>query len=376
SSQNISQPIVVPKEFFVAALQGKQRFDTTTVTFSPDKELLLRVLTMPVVENKTVAYIIQVARSLDTVQSALDNFKAILFVLLPLVVFITGIISAFLAKITLNPVDRIIKTVQKTTAENLKLRIPVPTTKDEVQRLAATFNDMLERLEKAFSSQRHFIQDASHELKTPLTILQGELEVTLKKIRSVDEYESVLNSSLEEIKRISKIVEDLLLLARFEDRETALDRREFDINRLLQSAIDELAVLAQHKKITVAFSADHTITINGDEQRLKQVFLNILDNAIKYTPSGGTISLSVSVTSRRVEISIADTGIGIPHTDLPHIFDRFYRIDKSRNSSGFGLGLSIAKTIIEAHQGSISADSVINHGTTFTISLPVTAPSH
>jgi signal transduction histidine kinase len=231
---------------------------------------------------------------------------------------------------------------------------------------------MLERLEKAFLSQQHFIQDASHELKTPLTILQGELEITLKKIRSAPEYEEVLQSSLEEIKRISKIVEELLLLARFEDQQAKLDCSRFNVGTLLTAVVDELNILAQQKEITLSCVINSLLTITADEGKLKQVLLNILDNAIKYTGPGGIVSVHASAAVDNLEIKISDTGIGIPSHDLPYIFDRFYRVDKSRSSRGFGLGLSIAKSIIEAHHGSIDAVSTLNQGTHITIRLPLT----
>jgi heavy metal sensor kinase len=376
SSKNMPASYAFPREFFTTALQGRPRFDTAAVSFSEGMELSVRVLTMPVFQEQDIMYIVQVASPLDSIQGALNDFKEILFVLLPLAVFITGIIGVFLAKITLNPVDRIIKTAQKITAESLKLRIQMPGTRDEIERLAATFNDMLDRLEKAFSSQQHFIQDASHELKTPLTILQGELEVTLKRIRTAAEYEEVLKSSLEEIRRISSIVENLLLLARVEDRETGLDVREFNLQRVLQEAVAGMEILARGKSLALSLSPDGAIMLRGDEQKLKQVFLNLLDNAIKYTPPHGSVSVSASTTAESVRITVQDSGIGIPPAELPHIFDRFYRVDKARSSSGFGLGLSIARSIVEAHRGTISAESSLNRGSTFTVFLPAPAPLH
>jgi heavy metal sensor kinase len=375
-SKNMPESFAFPREFFTTALQGRPRFATASVSFADGVELSVRVLTKPVFLEQDIVYVVQVASPLDSIQGALADFKEILFVLLPLAVFITGIIGALLAKITLNPVDRIIKTVQKITAESLKVRIPMPGTRDEIERLAATFNDMLDRLEKAFSSQKHFIQDASHELKTPLTILQGELEVTLKRIRSAAEYEEVLKSSLEEIRRISRIVENLLLLARVEDGATGLEVREFNLQRVLQEAVSAMEILAREKSLALSLSPDGAIMMRGDEQKLKQVFLNLLDNAIKYTPPHGSVSVSASATADSVRITVQDTGIGIPPAELPRIFDRFYRVDKARSSSGFGLGLSIAKSIVEAHRGTISAESSLNRGSAFTVFLPAEASFH
>jgi heavy metal sensor kinase len=371
ASRNTPKTITFPKEYFATALQGKPRFDTITFSFSNQPALTMRVFTTPVFVDKTARYIVQVAKSLDTIQAALDDFKEIVFVLLPLAIIITGLIGAFLTKIALSPVDRIIRTVQKITAENLKLRIQIPDTRDEIQRLAMTFNDMLERLERAFSSQKHFIQDASHELKTPLTILQGELEVALKNIRSPHEYEEVLQSSLEEIKRITDIVEELLMLARFEDQNADLVLSCFNMRQLIEEAVDEVSVLATQKEINLVHAADGPIMITGDKENLKKVLLNILDNAIKYTLPGGEVSVHASVSVNTIDITIADTGIGIPSHDVPHIFDRFYRVDKSRSSYGFGLGLPIAKTIVEAHHGTMSAQSTLHNGTRITIILPL-----
>jgi heavy metal sensor kinase len=377
TSKNTPETIMFPKEFFSSARLGKQRLDTTTVTFSDKQELTVRVLTTPVVQDNAIMYIVQVARSLDTIQSALNDFKQLLFVLLPLLIFFTGIIGALLAKITLSPVNRIIKSVKKIKADNLKQRVHVPGTNDEIQLLAATFNDLLERIEHTFTAQRHFIQDASHELKTPLTIMQGELEVTLKKMRTVSDYETVLRSSLEEIKRISKIVENLLLLARVENQEAALDRKELDLYQLLRSVIDDMEILAHQKNIALQFAGDEGLLISADEQKLKQTFINILDNAVKYTsPDHGHITINLIGSADAAEISFRDTGIGIPRDELPHIFERFYRVDKSRSSNGFGLGLSIAKSIIEAHRGTIAVESVLTQGTTITVSLPLSQPKN
>ncbi len=254
----------------------------------------------------------------------------------------------------------------------MKLKLKVPGTKDEIQKLAETFNTMLDRLERDFNSQRQLFQDLSHELKTPLTILKGEFEVALKKARSLEEYAFILKSALEEINRITSLAENLLLLAKFDSKEVGLDKKRLNLNSLLLNIINSLKGLSELKQIPISFAAsDEKVFLNGDENQLKTLFLNILDNAIKYTPQKGKIYISLERDRGLARVSIKDTGMGINKEEISHIFDRFYRVDKSRNSSGFGLGLSIAKSIAEAHEGKIEAESEPSKGTTFIVYLPL-----
>jgi heavy metal sensor kinase len=370
SSKNIQNISILSKKALTSELQKEKRFDTVSIEFSPDNPVTIRVLTIPVVENKKVAFIVQVASPLGTIQTALTNLKVILFLLLPLTVVLTGIIGVFLAKIALNPVDRMIDTIHQITAENLKLKVNIPDTKDEIRRLADTFNEMLERLEHAFSSQRQFIEDFAHELKTPLAVLKGEMEVALKRIRSTEEYESVLLSNLEEVNRINRIVEDLLMLARFDSSAIILEKKPLEISGLVNVIVNDIKVLADQKNISINFSAQGKINIYGDENQMKRLFINLLDNAIKYTQRNGKVIVSVEPVEDFARIEISDTGTGIPADEIKHVFDRFYRLDKSRHKPGFGIGLSIAKSIVDAHKGKIEVESKMNQGTTFTVFLP------
>ena len=230
---------------------------------------------------------------------------------------------------------------------------------------------MIARLDEAFTSQRQFMEDISHELKTPLSVLKGELEVTLKRIRSAQEYEATLHSSLEEVNHLAGIVENLLTLARFDAKTTTLQAASVDLNLLIKDALDAISVLAVQKNITLQLKGDHAADVLADKNQLKRMVLNILDNAIKYTQPGGTISIDLHRQKDSADIDITDTGIGIPENELPHIFDRFYRVDKSRSSAGFGLGLSIAQSIAMAHGGRIDVKNNVPQGTIFTISLPI-----
>ncbi len=350
--------------------RGADHFENVYLVVD-ERPTSFRILTTPVMENRRLSYVVQVASPLTQLHAVLRNLSLSLLFLLPLTVILTGLSGVFLVQLTLRPVDQMIDTIHQITAENLKLRLKIPGTKDEIESLAQTFNQMISRLDEAFTTQRQFMEDISHELKTPLSVLKGELEVTLKRIRSTQEYETTLQSSLEEVNHLAGMVENLLTLARFDAKTTTLQAVVLDLNLLLRDAVEAIQVLAVQKDISIQLNSAHTVEIIGDKHQLKRLILNILDNAIKYTPPGGKISIDLRQQKNTADIDITDSGIGIPEGELPHIFDRFYRIDKSRSSIGFGLGLSIAQSIAVAHGGRIYARANVPQGTTFTISLPI-----
>lgn len=371
SSQNIPSIVVLPEKTLNYVLRGNGRFDNLDIELPDSKSLLSRELTIPVIENDKVTYIVQVISPLTQVDEVLNRLRFILLLFLPVAILLTGIAGLFLAEMTLKPLKKIIETVHQITVENLKLRVDLPDTKDEIKKLADTFNDMLEKLDKSFSLQQQLIHDISHELRTPLTILKGELEVTLKKIRSREEYESLLRSSLEEMNKINRIIENLLMLARFDNKEVTLEIKPLDFSKLIQNILDDMKVLSDQKGIQMNFSSAESIIVEADENQLRRAILNIFDNAIKYTQEGGKIFVNLKKKNNIAELKISDTGIGITEENLPSIFNRFYRADKSRSSDGFGLGLSITKSIIETLKGKIEVESQLNQGTTFTIYIPL-----
>jgi two-component system, OmpR family, sensor kinase len=291
-----------------------------------------------------------------------------------------------LANQALRPVDRITRAAEQISTGDLTERVPMSAKMDEIGRLVATFNQMISRLQAAFERQKQFTSDASHEMRTPLAVMRGDIEIALRRERSADEYKRVLTSNLEEIVRLSRLVEDLLMLARADYGQVELRHEAVDLNKLCQQMVEYISPLAQQKgqdilyyhingkALETATVDSGEIMISGDMQRIKQLLLNLLDNAIKYTDFGGKVSLELKTEGKCAVIRIADTGRGIPPEDLPHIFERFFRKSKTtsdRSATGFGLGLSIVKWIVDSHSGKITAQSEVGRGTTFTVKFPL-----
>jgi two-component system, OmpR family, sensor kinase len=344
--------------------------------YEREHEMNFRVLSAPVLENNKITYIIQIAKPLNPIYLSLTKLKMLLFILLPLTVILAGIVGFFLINITLQPITNMIDSIHKIEVNNLNQKVDVPNTKDEINKLAITFNEMLSRINKSFTTQQQFTQDISHELKTPLTILKGQMEIALKKIRTHEEYEETISSSLEEVNRMSKILDELLTLEKFETNQMKLDIKSISITYLLKDLCDSIDILAQQRNIKISIYNNENIIIQGDERQIRSLFLNLLDNAIKYNKENGKVYIHIKKLENSVEIKIEDTGIGIKEEDLSHIFDRFYRTDKSRSTSGFGLGLSIVNLITKAHSGKIEVKSILNKGTIFTIILPINFQIH
>ena len=305
----------------------------------------------------------------------------------------------FLANKALKPVDRVTQTARMITSQNLNQRIQTLKVKDEISRLIDTFNEMISRLDQSFRQIKQFTTDASHELKTPLTILKGEVEVALRKKRPLHEYEQILESNLEEIDRMSKIVEDLLLLSKADIGEIRLNREDIHLIRFIGGLTEQMKILAQPKNIRIEISNhQNEIHVFGDTLRMRELFINLIENGIKYTEAGGSILITLTKETapppealRRAggsvnpltpkekkaatfaKIIVADTGIGIAKEDQEKIFNRFFRVDKarSREQGGSGLGLSICRWIVEAHQGEITVQSEPGKGSSFIVRLPL-----
>ncbi len=349
----------------------------------------LRIITFPVKENNQVTKMIQVASSLEDVEDALKTLLIILVVTVPSILMIASLGGQFLANKALKPVDRITQTARMITSQNLNQRIQTLKVKDEISRLIDTFNEMISRLDQSFRQIKQFTTDASHELKTPLTILKGEVEVALRKKRLSHEYEQILESNLEEINRMSKIVEDLLLLSKADIGEIRLNKEDINLTRFIAGLTEQMKILAQPKNIRIETSNhQEEIHVLGDSLRMRELFINLIENGIKYTEEGGSILITLTKekddpatpltpiekrAAKFAKIIVTDTGIGIAKEDQERIFNRFFRVDKarSREQGGSGLGLSICKWIVEAHQGEITVQSEPGKGSSFIVRLPL-----
>jgi heavy metal sensor kinase len=293
----------------------------------------------------------------------------------PLVLILASAGGYFLARKSLAPIASMNSQTKRISADNLSQRLDVTSPRDELGRLATTINDLLARLESSFKEQQRFIADASHELRTPLAVLRGETEVALAKQRSADEYQQSLSLIQEEAEQLSRIVEDLFILARQPiDAPARLMKERVSLNETVKDCARAAQVLATRKGVTLTTESNSaSIDLNGDKELITRMILNLLDNAVKYTPAGGEISLALTRQNGNAEIVVRDTGIGIAEVDRQRVFDRFYRVDKARSRAlgGAGLGLSIVRWIVEVHGGDIHVDSAPGRGSTFTVDLPL-----
>jgi two-component system, OmpR family, sensor kinase len=319
-------------------------------------------------------YFIRLGQSLEALRVARRHLLLVLGIAIPAALLLGSFGGLLLAQQALSPVDRITVAAEHIAKGDLSERVPSPAQMDEIGRLAATFNHMISRLQAAFERQKQFTSDASHELRTPLAVMRGGIEIALRRERPPAEYQRVLASNLEEIVRLTRLVEDLLMLARADSGRIELRCEPVDLNQLCAQMAEYITPLAEQRQQQLTYDAPSTpVTINADVQRLKQLLLNLLDNAIKYTEPQGHITLSLKPEGNEAVITIADSGRGIPAEDLPHIFERFFRRSaktSDRSATGFGLGLAIVKWIVDTHGGKIAAQSELGKGTRFTVSFP------
>jgi two-component system, OmpR family, sensor kinase len=362
---------------------GKNYYETVRLTDGND----LRVATRRIKAQEDVGgYYIRLGQPLETLDAARWRLLLILGIAMPVALLLGSYGGLLLANQALRPVDRITRAAEQISTGDLTERVPMSAKMDEIGRLVATFNQMISRLQAAFERQKQFTSDASHEMRTPLAVMRGDIEIALRRERSADEYKRVLTSNLEEIIRLSRLVEDLLMLARADSGRVELRHEPVDLNKLCQQMVEYISPLAQQKGQDIFYyhlngKARETATvdsgaikISGDMQRIKQLLLNLLDNAIKYTDFGGKVSLELKTEDKCAVITVADTGRGITPEDLPYIFERFFRKSKTtsdRSATGFGLGLSIVKWIVDSHSGKITAQSEVGRGTTFTVKFPL-----
>ena len=390
-------PLAVSPNGLKNATEGYATYETI-----PGPEAYpIRILTFPIVAGGKMLNVLQVGMSLEGLYRERTNFLWTLAALIPVALVLAGGSGWLLARRALRPVDRMTQAARRIGAERLAQRLEGAETDDELGRLARTLNEMLGRLEAGFVQVRRFTADASHELRTPLTVMKGEMEVALRSARDPEEYRRVMASALEEVARMGRLVDDLLVLSRADAGALRWGREPVELDRLTEEVAKQGEVLGRGRGVVVRIQHLEPLIAEGDEQRLKQLLLNLVDNAVKYTPAGGQVTLTLRQVAgtpgnrasepsgtdpnREVtrvldcaptawaEIAVQDAGAGIPAEALPRIFERFYRVDdaRSREVGGAGLGLCIAKTIAEAHGGPIEVESALGVGSTFIVRLPL-----
>jgi signal transduction histidine kinase len=325
----------------------------------------------PVVNNGKVVGWIRVSRSLQPLSSTLFNLRIIMFISIPLYVLLASAGGLFLAKRALHPIGYITKTAKEISKGDLTQRLKLNKTEDEVGRLAETFDEMLDKLENSIKKERQFASDASHELRTPIAIITAQTEEALTGSHGVQEYREAIETIRDESKKMSHIISQLLMIYRSDEGRYKFNFEILNLNGIIEDIVNEFQDVANDNGLDIAFNAVDEIRIKADQTLITRLFINIIDNAIKYTQSGGKITVSLSKTDGYSITTIEDTGIGISENDIPFIFDRLYQVDRSREDRGNGLGLAIAKWITELHKGEISVESKLDAGSKFIIKLPL-----
>ena len=320
-------------------------------------------------------YVVEVGVSTARTEETVRQVLLMLAIGLPVAVCVAVTGGFVLVRRALKPVDNLSQKAAVITQHNLSERLPVVRTGDELERLSLSLNLMISRLEDAINSSKQFVADASHELRTPLAVLRGELENLAQDLQLKSQTRETLGSALEEVDRLADIVEGLLALSRLDTGEVKSEWIRFDLAELVATTADQMSLLAEDKHITVICDCAERVMVEGDQARLKQVVVNLLDNAIKYTPDGGRIRLKIARDAGSAVLDVVDDGIGIPPEALPHVFKRFFRVDGSRSREhgvgGAGLGLSIVKSICDAHGARVEVSSTPGQGSLFRVRQPL-----
>ena len=317
-------------------------------------------------------YVIVVAESRRDMIDQMRALRRIFLLSLPAMLLVAGFAGYLLARKSLAPIAEMTAQAERISAESLHEGLPVKNKNDELGRLALVFNDLLARIKSSFDGMRQFTADASHELRTPLAIIRGEADVALSQERAPGEYRETLAIIQDEARLLSGIVEDMLSLARADAGQRRLKLEELYLNDLIEECVHSARALALNKNLSLNFESSDEGAFRGDEDLLRRMVINLLDNAIKYTPDGGSVSVKLWREGGRINLRVTDNGIGIPAEAAARVFERFYRVDKARSRAegGSGLGLPIVKWIAEAHHGAVSLESAPEHGSSFTVSLP------
>ena len=351
------------RELMVTAFRGTPQFETTKY-----KDEDYRTLYFPVSEDT----ILRIGKSQESMEKAATRVRRLFLISFPVVFTISALLSWFLARKILDPITKIKLLAGQISQGLWDKRINIGSNGKEIDDLVEVLNDMIDNIQQSIESQKRFTSDVSHEIRSPLTSLRGNIEVVLRKKRTPEEYEDVLRNNLSDVIRLSRIIDNLLFLSRTNNKILDLRRQWFDIKHLLETVVEGFRYKAMTGGLAIIEEYQTDLELNGDIDLLEQAFSNIIDNAIKYTQRGGTTTIKTQEEDTAIKIMVSDTGIGIPEEEIQHIFERFYRVDKehSKKSGGTGLGLAITHRIVKAHNGEIIVKSSVGKGSKFTIVLP------
>jgi heavy metal sensor kinase len=341
--------------------------ETITVPNRRDEVRVLYAMLSP-------SIIVQVGEAMESQARLLDAFKRIFIITMSsLIIFAAGI-GWFMARRAVSGIGAVTRTAQKISGGSLQERVPVKPRGDEIDQLATTFNQMVDRIQTLLTEIKEMSDNIAHDLRSPLTRIRGTAEVTLTTGKSLEDYENMAASTIEDCDRLLDMINTMLLISKTEAGVEKPAGEEVDIAALIRRACDLFSSIAEDKNLGLSYDAPEKTLVRGDPRMLQRMLSNILDNAVKYTPSGGKIAVALTgAKNQHVVISIRDTGAGISSADLNRIFERFYRCDQSRSQPGTGLGLSLARAIARAHGGDIAVKSAVGQGSTFTIMLPKAA---
>jgi heavy metal sensor kinase len=370
TSSNTATPPSIPADVLQRVERDHTVFETVDSTSVPARHVLLSI-----VQDGQLRYVLQAQTSLLHYRETLNGLVFLLALGSGATLLVAWVGSLWLSKKVLAPIDALCTGAETMSETDLGKRLAMDSPYREFRRLTQAVNSVLDQFQRSSEVQRNFCEIAAHEMKTPLTILQGNLEVALMKARTPEEYHEVLLNNLQQVDRLIALTRPLLTLAKFTSSKPPVSLVPLALEPLIQELVDELILLADDRQITLTFESQSVPSVLGDTQWLKQALINLLDNALRYTPSGGAVTIRLQAVGHDVAVAVEDTGHGIEPENIPHLFERFYRTDwaRAKDSAGTGLGLPIVKEIMDAHGGSISVTSEVNKGSVFTLRLPALA---
>lgn len=364
-----SRQLPLPPQSITQPLHGRSWEGTIHTSDGQEVQLYSRAL----LAGGKPFVILQVGQPLATLHDLLHQLVFLLLLVGAIALLLCAISSSWLLGRAFAPIQQLIQTARQIKAGNLAQRVAVPPAQDEIRDLALTLNDMLESLDQMMARQRRFVADASHELRTPVTVIRNKTSIALLHPQSRQQYCTVLQEIHAETERLGHLISDLLALARGDEGQALFEQEAVRLDAIAEATIASLQPLAEERQIHLTLHADHPVQCLGDEARLIQVMMNLLENALRATPVGGQVLLTVTTGTAGVLLRVQDSGSGIAPQDLPHIFERFYRADPARrqsDGSGSGLGLAIVEWIVRMHGGAITVESQVGQGSCFTVTLP------